>query len=242
MLNHLDLFSGIGGFSLGLERTGGFKTVAFCEIDPFCQKVLKKHWPHVPIYDDVRSLEYDGPVDIITGGFPCQDLSQCGHQVGFDGIRSSLYTEMLRIVGDCRPKYGIFENVTNLLSGEGGRWFAKFLYDLAQIGYDAEWHCISASAVGAAHHRDRVWIIAYPNSTGMQSPIFQKPILFNPEEPRGRKHTRAIDACIPADDYARMRPDFNDVPKQMDELKAYGNAVVPQIPEIIGLTILEAEK
>jgi|13_taG_2_1085334.scaffolds.fasta_scaffold08421_3 DNA (cytosine-5)-methyltransferase 1 len=164
----LDLFSGIGGFSLGLEAAG-METIAFCEFDKHAQKVLKKHWPCVPIHDDIRTLDgkqYRGTVDVICGGFPCQDLSVAGKQAGFDGERSSLYTEMLRVISECGPRYAIFENVAALITGEQGRWFAQFLYDLAKIGYDAEWHCISASELGAHHHRDRVWIIAYPNDDG----------------------------------------------------------------------------
>jgi len=162
----LDLFSGIGGFSLGLERAG-MKTVAFCEFNPKCQKVLSKHWPNVHIHDDIRGLDgtqYRGTIDVVCGGFPCQDLSQAGGQAGFKGERSSLYREMLRVISECGPQYAIFENVPGLLAGESGRWFAKFLYDLAEIGYDAQWHCIPASYVGAPHQRDRVWIIAYPKS------------------------------------------------------------------------------
>ena len=167
----LDLFSGIGGFSLGLERAG-METIAFCEIEKFPREVLKKHWPNVPIYEDVRNvtkkrLDADGVrPDIICGGFPCQDVSAAGHQKGFSGERTSLYGEMLRIVSECRPKYTIFENVAGLITGEQGRWFAKFLYDLAEVGYDAEWHCISAFELGAQHRRDRIWIIAYPKSYG----------------------------------------------------------------------------
>jgi DNA (cytosine-5)-methyltransferase 1 len=161
----LDLFSGIGGFSLGLERAG-METIAFCEFDEHAQKVLRKHWPDVPIHSDVRSLnghDYRGTVDVVCGGFPCQDLSTAGKRIGFDGERSSLYGEMLRVISECMPRYAIFENVTGLISGDKGRWFAKFLYDLAEIGFDAEWHCITASDLGAHHHRDRVWIIAYPS-------------------------------------------------------------------------------
>ena len=162
----LDLFSGIGGFSLGLERAG-METVAFCEFDPHAQTILKKHWPDIPIYSDVRTLDakqYRGSIEVVCGGFPCQDLSNAGKKAGFDGKRSSLYREMFRIISECLPKYAIFENVTGLLAGESGRWFGQFLYDLAAIGYDAEWHCISAGYVGAQHHRDRVWVIAYPNN------------------------------------------------------------------------------
>ena len=169
----LDLFSGIGGFSLGLERTGGFETVAFCEIEEFPRKVLNKHWPDVPIYEDVRNvtaerLRADGIIpDIITGGFPCQDISVAGNQAGIgEGTRSGLWSECARLLGDIRPRYAIFENVTALLSGDNGRWFEQVLWDISQVGYDAEWHCISASELGAYHHRDRVWIICYPKHNG----------------------------------------------------------------------------
>jgi len=172
-LKVLDLFSGIGGFSLGLERTGGFETVAFCEIEKYPQKVLAKNWPGVPIYDDVRELTAerllsDGiAVDVITGGFPCQDISAAGNQAGIgEGTRSGLWSECARLLGDIRPRYAIFENVTALLSGDSGRWFEQVLWDISQVGYDAEWHCIPASELGAHHHRDRVWIIAYPKSCG----------------------------------------------------------------------------
>src|SRR5574343_241000 len=106
----LDLFSGIGGFSLGLERTGGFKTIGFCEIDPFCQKVLKKHWPGVPIYDDVRTLT-GITADVISAGFPCQDISSAGRMAGIGGDRSGLWKEGARIVCEIRPRYLLVENV-----------------------------------------------------------------------------------------------------------------------------------
>jgi len=168
-VNVLDLFAGIGGFTLGLERAG-FETVAFCEIDPYAQKVLRKNWPEVPIYDDVRSITADRlaadgiRVDVITGGFPCQDISTAGRQAGIEGERSGLWSECARLLGEIRPRYAIFENVTNLLNGDRGDWFKRVLGDISEIGYDAEWHCIPASAIGAHHHRDRIWIIAYPNS------------------------------------------------------------------------------
>ena len=167
----LDLFAGIGGFTLGLERAG-FETVAFCEIEPYAQKVLRKNWPEVPIYDDVRTitaerLASDGiGVDVITGGFPCQDISVAGNQAGIaDGTRSGLWSECARLIGELQPRYAIFENVTNLLNGERGAWFKRVLWDISALGYDAEWHCIPASELGAHHHRDRIWIIAYPNGS-----------------------------------------------------------------------------
>jgi DNA (cytosine-5)-methyltransferase 1 len=168
----LDLFAGIGGFTIGLERAG-FETAAFCEIDPYAQKVLRKNWPGIPIYDDVRTitaerLASDGiGVDVITGGFPCQDISVAGNQAGIqDGTRSGLWSECARLLGELRPRYAIFENVTNLLNGERGAWFKRVLWDISEVGYDAEWHCIPASELGAHHHRDRVWIIAYPSGVG----------------------------------------------------------------------------
>ncbi|MGY8962527.1 MAG: DNA cytosine methyltransferase, partial [Rhodospirillales bacterium] len=167
-MKHLDLFSGIGGFALAARRVG-WDTVGFCEIDPYCQKVLAKHWPGVPIYEDVTKLDGTkvGPVDIITGGFPCQDISVAGKQVGIDGERSGLWSELARIIGEVRPRYAVLENVAALLSGDSGRWFQRVLGDLAEIGYDCEWHCIPASSIGAPHRRDRVWVIAYPGGLRM---------------------------------------------------------------------------
>lgn len=164
----LSLFAGIGGFDLGLERTGGFETVAFCEIDAKCRKVLAKHWPNVRQYDDVRELTgarlaADGiAVDAIVGGFPCQDLSLAGKGAGLEGERSGLFFECARLIGEIRPSWVVLENVSALLT----RGLDRVLGTLAALGYDAEWHCIPASAVGAPHRRDRIWIIAYPNNQG----------------------------------------------------------------------------
>ena len=160
----LDLFSGIGGFSLGMEKTGGFETVAFCEIEPFCHKVLKKHWQDVPIYNDIKELNYDTlqadgiEPDVITGGFPCQDISVAGNQKGIIGERSSLWSEYARLIEDVQPTWAIIENVPTLRS----KGLALVLQNLSEIGYNAEWHCIPCSTVGGLHRRDRIWIIAYP--------------------------------------------------------------------------------
>lgn len=231
----LDLFSGIGGFSLGLERTGGFKTVAFCEIDPFCRRVLARHWPEVPQYDDVRELTAkrlaaDGiAVDVICGGFPCQDISLAGKGAGLEGERSGLWSEIARLSSELRPRYVIVENVAALL----GRGLDKVLGDLASLGFDAEWHCIPASAVGAEHHRDRFWLVAYARCTGLQglldagwgnhlqpdaSPLWGRGSAA--PEVRGKPH---------------------GLPNWVDRLRALGNAVVPQIPELIGRAILATE-
>ena len=161
----LDLFSGIGGFSIGFEKAG-FETVAFCEFDENARKVLRKNWPNTPIYNDVKELNYeqlrkDGiSVDIICGGFPCQDISLAGKGAGLEGERSGLWFEFHRLIEEIKPKYAVIENVSALRS----RGLDQVLRSLHEIGYDAEWHCIPASAVGAPHRRDRVWIMAYRNS------------------------------------------------------------------------------
>ena len=250
-LKVLDLFSGIGGFSLGLERTGGFETIAFCEIEKFPQKVLAKHWPGIKIYEDVRNvtaqqLAADGLFpDVITGGFPCQDISVAGNQAGIgEGTRSGLWSECARLVGEIRPDYAIFENVTALLSGDGGRWFQRVLFDLSSVGYDAEWHCISASELGAHHHRDRVWIIAYPRSERREGLVKNIGI-------SGRKRTAhpftgdgnaasqfalvVCGECLRKDNGVRLQ-------LHRSRLKGLGNAVVPQIPELIGRAILRHQE
>ena len=272
----LDLFSGIGGFSLGLERAG-METVAFCEFELHAQKILRKHWPDVPIHSDVRELngeDYRGTVDVVTGGFPCQDLSVAGKKAGFNGERSSLYREMLRIISQCRPRYAIFENVTGLLTGDSGRWFGQFLYDLDEIGFDAEWHCISASYIGAPHHRDRVWIIAYPksrhdrscnqesierqeqefgkgfsrnamashsNSKLQQGSSSQQVGYAQLSQQLGREIKKVRIMPYPTESPFRRADD--GIPTRLDRprLARLGNAVVPQIPEIIGRAIMEVE-
>jgi DNA (cytosine-5)-methyltransferase 1 len=172
-MNLLDLFSGIGAFSLGLERSAAFRTVAFCECDPFCRRVLAKHWPEVPCYDDVRTLTAarlaaDGiSVDAICGGFPCQDISVAGRGAGIGGERSGLWSEFARLIGELRPRYVLVENVAALL----GRGMGVVLGDLSALGYDAEWQIISAADMGAPHRRERVWIVAYPGGEGRREVV-----------------------------------------------------------------------
>jgi len=161
----LDLFSGIGGFSLGLERAG-METVAFCEVDSFCRKVLAKHWPNVRIHDDVRTLdgnEYRGTVDVVCGGFPCQPFSLAGKRAGKDDDRH-LWPEMLRIIREVQPGYVIGENVAGFVTME----LDNCLSDLEAIGYACGAFVIPACAVDAQHRRDRVWILA--NRDGHSEP------------------------------------------------------------------------
>lgn len=239
MLRVLDLFSGIGGFSLGLERTGGFKTVAFCEIEEFPCRVLEKHWPNVPIYRDVRklsaeTLRQDGiSPDCIVGGFPCQDISLAGAGAGLGGERSGLWSEFSRLIGEIRPQFVIVENVAALL----GRGMGDVLGDLAALGYDAEWHCIPASYVGARQLRDRVWIVAYPQCNSVQGRANITATWC--EEPREEQLARLVQPCAwPTVSSARDCGTGHGIPDGIHRNKALGNAVVPQIPEMIGRAIL----
>ena len=142
------------------------RTVAFCEIDPYCRAVLRKHWPDVPCFGDVRDLYGTDvwPIDVIAGGFPCQDISHAGRQAGLAGARSGLWSEYHRLIDALRPSWAIIENVSALRSNG----LEQVLGELAAIGYDAEWHCIPAADVGAPHRRDRVWIVAYPHGQGLE--------------------------------------------------------------------------
>ena len=166
MITTLDLFSGIGGISLALERTGYFQTKAFCEIDPWCRRTLRRHWPDTPIFEDVTKLKGSeiGAIDLIAGGFPCQDVSITGNRAGLAGKRSGLWPDFQRLIGELRPRFALVENVTGLLNGERGAWMGQILADLAALRYDAEWFSLPAAAFGAPHWRWRVFILAYPNS------------------------------------------------------------------------------
>ena len=159
-LSVLDLFSGIGGFSVGLESIGKFKTVAFCEQDKFCQKVLQKHWKDIPIYEDIKKL--DGTkikADVVVGGFPCQSFSIAGKQKGKNDERY-LWDEMFRIIKEVKPRWIIGENVQNLTNISNGEILQGIYNDLESQGYEVQTFNISASSQGAWHKRSRIWIVA----------------------------------------------------------------------------------
>lgn len=262
MLKVLDLFSGIGGFSLGLERTGGFETVAFCEIEPFPRRVLAKHWPEVPCYDDVRNLTAeriaaDGiAANVICGGFPCQDISTAGKKIGITGERSGLWREFARLVGEIRPSYVCVENSAALLA----RGMDTVLGDLARHGYDAVWAVIPASLLGAWHERERVWIVAYANdeSESVSAEYDEARGVPQDDEFIHAKRRQLQMALLMAGTWRQQQSlpwhrvwqgedspvgmGMDDgFPERLDQLRALGNAVVPQIPELIGRAILEAE-
>jgi len=183
MIRVLDLFSGIGGFALASQRVGGFATLAFCEIEDYCRKVLAKNFPNIPIFTDVRELHptdvipRDGVIHLITAGFPCQDLSIAGNQAGIEADRSGLFFQILRLSDEfyaysrVRPSL-LLENVPNLLTGNGGDWARTVYSELAVRGYRCEWKIISASDVGAPHLRKRWWCLAYlPYSKGLHGNV-----------------------------------------------------------------------
>jgi DNA (cytosine-5)-methyltransferase 1 len=225
----LDLFSGVGGFSIGLEKAG-METVAFCEIDKKAQLVLKKHWPSVPIFEDIKTLKGEdvGAVDVICGGFPCQDLSTAGTGKGLKGERSGLWFEFQRLINEIRPKYAIIENVSVLRS----RGLETVLRSLSEVGYDAQWHCISASSIGAPHQRDRVWIIAYPNVSFSKGRSLSSRV--------HEEHSYIVSKDWWKSSSCIHRVD-DGVPKRVDRLKQLGNAVVPFIPELLGRAIMQTE-
>jgi len=239
-MNVLDLFSGIGGFSLGLERAG-MRTVAFCEREPFCRAVLKKHWPNVPCYDDVQTLTQDRLAadgiyaHVICGGFPCQDISRAGNGAGITGERSGLWSQYARLIGELRPDFAIVENVAALLDRDMG----TVCGDLAAIGYDAEWSVISACAFGAPHVRQRVFIVAYPNGqhgrSWVRNPVARtyRPLqeIDSLEGSRARWRARLANPSA-------LYGGADGLPYGMDRNCAIGNSVAPAVAEALGRAIM----
>lgn len=232
----LDLFSGLGNFSLGLERSGGFRTIGFCEIDPFARRILAKHWPDVPCAHDVREREFTlGEADVICGGFPCQDVSQAGGGAGLSGSRSGLWGELLRAIRVVRPLYALVENVAALLD----RGMGTVAGDLAEIGYDAQWHCIPASSVGAEHHRDRVWIVSHPDEEHGQTRVGILPYDEGTLQQAYHRNRASVwlASTLPPPRVADGTTAWVD---RRERTEALGNAVIPQIPEIIGRAMMHA--
>lgn len=240
-LRVLSLFAGIGGIDLGLERTGGFETVAMCELEKEAQATLRKRFPKAAIYDDVRTLTADRlradgiEPNAIVGGFPCQDVSLAGGGAGLEGARSGLWSEFARLVGELRPVIVLVENVAALL----GRGIGRVLGDLAAVGYDAEWHCIPASYAGARQLRDRVFIVAYPQRNSVQG--WQTVTQAWCEKSRAEQLAGLVQPCAwPTVSGARDRGTGHGVPRGIHRNKQLGNAVVPQVLELIGNAILSS--
>jgi len=242
MLKLIDTFAGIGGFSYAAERiVGGFETIQFVEIEPYCQKVLCKHWPLVPIHDDIKTFKPTlGMADVITGGFPCQDISFAGRQAGIvEGqTRSGLFYELMRVIRTIRPKYVVLENVAAITSNG----LDVVLGSLAEAGYDAEWACIRASDVGACHRRDRWWLIAYPNCKGAQG-LGAKRQLREVGQEISIDWRSSSKLLSPAWESYLSKPLLcrgdDGLSRRVDRLKCLGNSVVPQCAAIPLLRVKE---
>lgn len=243
------LFAGIGGFELGLERAiPGAYTLWQVEQNKYCQKVLAKHWPEAKIYDDVRNITKNNveQVDILCGGFPCQDISLAGKGEGLHGKKSGLWWEMHRIIDELQPKAVIMENVAAITI----RGLGTVLGSLSEIGYDAEWCTISSGgAFGLPHKRDRWFAIAYSSSIRSQENK-NKPLRSKSERERirsksysrsdvTRSEQRGITKRTVLSQSAICRRD-DGVPNRMDRVKALGNAIVPQCSEWIGRKLWES--
>lgn len=236
-MNYIDLFSGIGGFALGAYKAG-FKVDNhfYSEIDKFGIELYKKRFPHSVCLGDITKIntnelkeKYPGEW-VITGGFPCQDISIAGKGAGLDGDRSGLWFEMWRIIRELRPKFVIAENVSAITF----RGLDRVLSSLAEIGYDVEWQCIRASDLGAPHRRERIWIIAYPMRKGL-SGLHESD---TDTTQSARKKTLA-ELCLNTYDetwsqnianYIRMD---DGLPRKVDRVRGLGNAIVPQIAEML---------
>lgn len=249
-IRFLSLFAGIGGFDLGLERAG-WQCVGQVEIDPFCRRVLAKHWPDVERFEDVRDVtgkivrERCGDIDAIIGGFPCQPTSDAGRRKGADDDRW-LWPEYYRLVCELLPRVVVVENPTGLLI----RGFGSVLGDLAARGYDAEWSVFSAAHFGAPHIRERVFILAYPASercfpVGVLGGAMQTAVPAQAKRsaaeaawmPSVSRRVGALGRPLPDPAFDRVDDGF---PGGLDKsrVKGVGNAVCPQVAEAIGRAIL----
>ena len=230
-LKILDTFAGIGGFSYAAHKlVGGFETTQFVEIDPFCQKILKKHFPTVPCHDDIKTFTaFSGQYDVITGGFPCQDISVAGRGEGItEQSRSGLFYELIRVIRLVRPKFVVMENVAAILNNG----LDIVLGELSQAGYDAEWSIISASSLGAAHRRSRWWCVATiadSDSKGLQRKILSK----MESGIWSAKHTRRLDPNWRQYVSQPILPrGSNGLSNRVDRTRALGNSIVPAVAAI----------
>ncbi len=233
------LFSGVGGMDLGLERAG-WRCAWQVEIDSYARAVLARHWPDVPRHDDVRTFPPDDGtdwgVDLIAGGFPCQDISSAGKRAGLGGERSGLWNEFKRILRVLRPRFALIENVSALTFHGMG----SVLADLASLGFDAEWSMLPACAMGAPHTRERLFIIAHTDQV-MGASWFRFQQKHGPQESLQGEHDRA---CLRnrgewLDTVRRNGGGHDGLPDRVDRVSGLGNAVVPQVAEWIGRRLME---
>jgi DNA (cytosine-5)-methyltransferase 1 len=261
-MTHLSLFSGIGGIDLA-SHWAGFETVQFVERDQFCQKVLAKNFPGVPIHDDVTTFDgrpFAGRTDLISAGFPCQPHSVAGKRLA-SGDERDLWGEVVRILGEAKPRWFLGENVPGLLTSESGRFFGRVVDDLASLGFSVGWCCYGASDVGAVHRRNRVFIVAYSSGAGLEGQgqrgavadsvaTDSAHLLGNGGNDQSERRVSEPGDCNRSTDWRSwgIEPvvcrSHDDVPRRVDvaRLKALGNAVVPQQIYPVLKAIAEASK
>lgn len=240
-MKHVDLFSGIGGFSLAVDWAFEEVEHIFCEIDPFCQKILKKHWPKAQIHDDIKQFKADnlGRVDLLTGGFPCQPFSVAGEQRAQDDDRH-LWPEMFRIIKECRPSWIIGENVAGIIELA----LEQVCLDLESEGYEVWPIILPACAVNSPHRRDRLWIIANANSKRRWGRKKTRNEKNKPKDKEGSEEVK-LKGCADREVWSDWQ-EFSSspyvsrtsdgIPNRTHRIKALGNAIVPQIVyEIIKL-------
>ena len=232
-MTHGSLFSGIGGFELGAKRAG-IKTIWNCEINSFCRKILKKHFPETTQYTDITTLKNPPYVDIISGGFPCQDISIANPKgEGLDGKRSGLWKEMFRIICEARPSYVLIENSPQLLR----KGFSTLLQSLSEAGYDAEWQCLQARDFNLPHKRERLFIICYATCLRFADSIIKPDQL---QKILSKKISGQTALSMPIkrfnaeSDYRSVRM-YNGFSKELDtnRITALGNAVIPSIAQYL---------
>lgn len=227
MLSFGSLFAGIGGFDLGFERAG--MTCSWqVEIDPFCRKVLAKHWPHVRRHDDVQTFPpepvEDWRVDVICGGFPCQDISNAGKRAGIEGSRSRLWTEFARCVRLLRPRFVVVENTGSIAV----RGLGRVLGDLSEIGFDAEWSTVSACSLGAPHPRERMFVVAHAHGE-------QSGQRWREQFEEGCNQERNVCQWPGEPEPLRVA---DGLPDRLDRNRSLGNTVMPQITELVARAIV----
>ncbi len=247
-MRHGSLFSGIGGFDLAAEWMG-WENVFHCEWNEFGQRVLKYYWPNAISYGDITKTDFTihrGKIDILTGGFPCQDASNAKQdgegQQGLQGKRTGLFYEMCRAIREIMPSFIVAENVANILKTNKGKDFSSILTELSGLGYNAEWRVCRASEVGAPHHRARLYLVAYPNSIRLQTgqtffsnvrtEASQIPWSVNGASIQtfrgGYWKSEPPPICLD-DGIPPKLVGFTKSQWRKEQIKAYGNAIVPQI-------------
>jgi DNA (cytosine-5)-methyltransferase 1 len=245
-MKHLDLFSGIGGFSLAAKELG-IETLQFVEINDYCCQILRKNFPPIPIHREIRTFHANpNQFDLITGGSPCQDLSLAGKRAGIAGSRSGLWYEMLRVIDEAKPRFVVWENVKGAFYTGG---LTEVLQGLCQLGYRFDVEILSAAAVGAPHLRERIFVVAYSSSLCGQAPPWSDQIrsqiaaVTNSHRIAGIRAGQGNQTILAP--WSSVEPPIcgvaHGLSRRLDRLAALGNAVVPAVAAIALQRVLYLE-